>query len=382
LKLQNIRIVNFRNHSLTQFDCSPGINIFLGSNGEGKTNILEGITYSCLSKSFFSASDTLALKIGEKEFSISGVFISDRGVRHDLQILFDAEQKQKTVTVNKTRVLKLSSLVGEFPVVVLSPDQSSIAFGVPADRRYFVDFVVSQSNRKYLEDIISYRKILKQRNKILTDMRQSHKENDAVLDIWNDSMIQAGSAIIKKRNDFLTEFKNIMNDSYNGLAGSNELPSISYEPSFRCNYNDLNEIEARFKAEIKTQRSIEKKIGHSLVGPHRDEIDFRINNLSLRSYASQGQHKTFLVALKLAEFNYLKNQCNETPILLLDDVLSELDEKRTQCLLETISGNRQVFLTSTNDQNIKWNSVISANPRKFYIKQGSVERVQETACIN
>jgi DNA replication and repair protein RecF len=213
-------------------------------------------------------------------------------------------------------------------------------------------------------------------------MRLSHKEDSATIEPWNESLVHTGSAVIKKRKEFVFDFQGIMADSYTRLAGTTERPVITYTPSFKCTSNDIGEIEELFFKEIQIQFSYEQRIGHSLVGPHRDEFVFQINDLNMRSYASQGQHKTFLVALKLAEFFYLKERCNETPILLLDDVLSELDEHRSQRLLEVTAGFGQIFITSTDERALNWMPIANANPRKFFIRQGKIERVEDAASIH
>ena len=157
MKLQRILLENFRNHKSTLIDCSPGMNFFLGNNGEGKTNILEGISYFCLARSFFSASDSLVMIIGELGFTTTGHIYSDNGVAYEVKVEFNREQNQKSVTVNKTRIEKSSLLIGQFPVVILSSEQGAVTLGSPAERRRFVDFVISQSSRTYLESLIDYR---------------------------------------------------------------------------------------------------------------------------------------------------------------------------------------------------------------------------------
>jgi DNA replication and repair protein RecF len=382
LKLQRIVLDNFRNHSSTLINCSPGINIFFGNNGEGKTNILEGISYFCLARSFYAANDSIVMKIGAPGFTATGKILSDSGVKYEIQIEYDRELNQKTVTVNKARVEKASSLIGWFPVVILSPEQSTITFGSPADRRRFIDFVVSQSSRTYLGSLIDYRRILKQRNKILSEMQATRSENREAIEPWNDCLIRVGSSIIKKRIEFIRDFYGIMVDAYAQLSGMSERPGITYSPSFEYPENNEDGVETLFKNALQNQFSDEQRVGYTLVGPHRDEFVFQINGLHAKNFASQGQHKTFLVALKLAEFIYLKNRCNETPILLLDDVLSELDEYRSRRLLEAVANTGQVFITSTDEHALEGLSVASANPRKFFVRQGRVERVENAAQIN
>lgn len=382
MTLQRIVFVNFRNHSSTLIDCSHGINLFLGNNGEGKTNILEGISYFCLAKSFYAASDSVVMKIGEPGFSATGKIVSDSGVAYEIQVTFDRELNQKTVTVNKAKIDKASTLIGWFPVVILSPEQSTLTFGSPSDRRRFIDFVLSQSSRTYLEGLIDYRRILKQRNKILSEIQTTRSENKDVMEPWNESLVRVGSAIMKKRKEFIEDFHGTMVNAYAQLSGVGERPGIAYSPSFEYPESEGDVGAASFKKALQNQFLDERRIGYTLVGPHRDDFIFQINGLHAKNFASQGQHKTFLVALKLAEFFYLKTKCSETPILLLDDVLSELDENRCRRLLEATANTGQVFITSTNEHALDGLSVVSANPRKFFVKQGRIERVEDAAQIN
>jgi DNA replication and repair protein RecF len=382
LKLQRIVLDNFRNHNSTLIDCSPGINLFLGNNGEGKTNILEGISYFCLSKSFYAASDSVVMKIGGSGFTAKGNILSDGGVGYEIQIDFDRKLNQKSITVNRAKIDKASLLIGLFPIVILSPEQSTVTFGSPADRRRFIDFVLSQSSRTYLESLIDYRRILKQRNKILSEMQTIRSGDRNVVEPWNDSLIRVGSAIIKKRIEFIGDFQSGMIEAYTQLSSMAERPEITYAPSFELVKTGEDAIETTFNQALQNQFSNEQRIGYSLVGPHRDEFTFQINGHHVKNYASQGQHKTFLVALKLAEFFYLKNRCHETPILLLDDVFSELDKHRSQRLLDIADNTGQVFITSTDEHAIDRLSVASTNPRKFFVKQGKIERVENATHIN
>jgi DNA replication and repair protein RecF len=352
------------------------VNLFLGDNGEGKTNILEGISYLCLSKSFYAVNDTVVMNVKKNGFMTTGTFLSDSNIFYEVRVIFDKLQNQKLITVNKTKVDKASSLIGKFPVVILSPEQSAITIGSPSDRRRFVDFVISQSSRAYLENLMEYRRTLKQRNKILSDMLFSHKDNATALQPWSEQLVRLGAILMKKRIEFNEDFQRLVVDSYARLTGAAEQPGMTYSPSFECIADDTETIENFFYQSLHDHALEEYRMGYSLVGPHRDEYIFQINGLDARNFASQGQHKTFLVALKLAEFYYLKERCSETPLLLLDDVLSEMDSQRSQKLLETTAELGQVFLTSTDERALNWTPLGSSCPRKFFIKQGTVDRVE------
>jgi len=354
----------------------------LGNNGEGKTNILEGISYFCLAKSFYETSDLIVTKIGESGFSAKGTILSDGGVGYEIKISFDRISNQKTITVNNSKIDKASILIGWFPAVILSPEQSAITFGSPTDRRKFIDFVLCQSSRKYLENLIDYRRVLKQRNKILVDMQTLRSNNKDAIEPWNENLVKIGSIIIKKRKEFIEDFHETIVDAYTKISGLYEQPRIIYSPSVESAENKEEIVEELFLKALNSQYLEEQRLGYTIVGPHRDEFIFRINDLDVKNFASQGQHKTFLVALKLAEFFYLKSQCNETPVLLLDDVLSELDKNRCNKLIEAAAGTGQVFITSTNDHALDGLSDVTSNLRKFYVKEGRIERFEDTAKIN
>jgi DNA replication and repair protein RecF len=367
--------VDFRNHGSTRVHCSPGVNVFLGSNGEGKTNILEGISYLCLSKSFFAVSDELVVRIGAEAFFVAGEIITDGGVVFEVRVEFNKNERKKLVKVNGGRIEKASLLVGKFPVVILAPNQNMISAGASSARRKFVDLVISQSSRKYLEALIEYRKILKQRNKVLAETAARKNYRDA-LEPWNEILIGAGSEITTERMEFIEDFRHNFAEAYGLLNGPAEKPSMSYTPSIDVVLGmHIEDVETIFARRLLDCSEEEVRAGYSLVGPHRDEIAFSINDLDVRDYASQGQHKTVLVALKLAEFAYLKQRCHETPILLLDDVFSELDAQRAQSLLAATFNFGQIFLTATDERSIDWRTVPNAMPRKFFVKKGGIERI-------
>ncbi|MBN1398343.1 MAG: DNA replication/repair protein RecF [Bacteroidetes bacterium] len=381
--MQHIEIENFRNHKSTSFDCSSGVNLFYGDNGEGKTNILESISYFCLTRSFYALSDSIVAKADENGFTATGCLKSDCGVQYEVQIKYNRDINQKIITVNKSKVDKASALIGWFPAVILSQEQGAITYGSPGDRRKFVDFVLSQSSRKYLDNLIEYRKILKQRNRILADIQTGRIRNKEEVEVWNESLIKTGTSIINKRKEFTKNFQKLVIEAYSQISGNSELPKILYSPSFNCSEENEDNTEDFFKKALENQSLTEQKIGFTMVGPHRDDFLLQINEMEAKNFASQGQHKTLLVALKMAEFFYLKNACNETPLLLLDDVLSELDEKRCNKLIKSAVCKGQVFITSTDKHALNGLSPdVIANVRKYLIKRGRIERVEEEAKIN
>lgn len=376
MKLQNLTLENFRNHKSTSFDCSQGVNVFLGDNGEGKTNILEGISYLCLSKSFYAANDSIVMNVERNDFHVKGNFLSDADIKYYVLISYFSDQKKKEVTVNKSKIEKASALIGQFPIVILAPEQNMITLGPPADRRRFVDFIIAQSSRAYLENLLDYRKILKHRNIILSEIRSKKTTNKDLLEPWNTSLLQTGTTIMLSRKKFTDEFKSVIKHAYRQLAGESEKPDMFYEPSVKMDGENIDYLKNKFNSMIEKNLQEDLQTGFTSVGPHRDEFVFTVNNLQARSHASQGQHKTLLVALKIAEFFYLKERCSETPILLMDDVLSELDMNRSQRLLEETSKLGQIFITSTDERALKWLPVTKTESRKIYINKGKIDYIE------
>lgn len=371
---ENIRLKNFRNHTNTSLNFGTKANVVLGDNGEGKTNLLEAISYISLTKSFYASNDTVVLKINEQVFEIEANVVSDGGMINKVHIGYDSRSGEKVYSINKRRIEPFSSIIGKFPLVFLSPENADITFGGPSDRRKFLDIVISQSNISYFKDLSEYRKVIRHRNKIFVNTKFFRTDSSVLLEPWNDQLVKYGSRIMFKRKLFVNEFRKYIEASYDDLVEVNEIPSITYEPSFEINDDDAVErISEKFFDVIKQKNQEELKFGTTLIGPHRDEIGLKLNGLDLRKFASQGQHKTFLIALKIGEFFYLKERCNETPVFLLDDVFSELDANRAYHMLKLIESLSQTFITSTNPEIFNATLKFENNNKKFLIKSGTVE---------
>lgn len=383
MKVQNVELKHFRNHSETSFQCAGGINVFLGENGEGKTNILEGLSYLCLTKSFFGSGDSVVLQIGQSLFEVYGNLQSEAGISYHVRASYALEEGKKSFSINTSPVERFSTVIGQFPVVILSPEGNAITFGMPADRRKFIDFVISQSSKVYLEDLLEYRRILKQRNKILLDAKITRTDASDLLEPWNAELVDRGTRIIQKRRAFVQEFIPFIVEAHHLIAGNVETPSLEYIPSVRIDQT-ANEEETRsaFREQLRAKEGEERKIASSLLGPHRDELDFKINGMALRKYASQGQHKTFLIALKVAEFHFLRARCNETPILLLDDIFSELDAHRSERMLDLMSSLGQTFITTTNDGMFPKDFDWSGTNKRFQVHQGSLRYDEANSLIH
>ncbi len=353
MRTDSIRLQNVRSHADTFVrDLAPKINVLVGPNGVGKTSILEAISLATLTKSFTSASDAVLIRQGESALAVDAHFISDHHVAYHVSVQIDASARlKKTILANSERIRTSADLVGRAPVVVLTPDEKIITGGPPAERRRFLNMVLSQASRAYLEDELEYRRALKQRNAILSDARQRRQSLTAIQPLlapWTDLVTKHGVRIMQRRTRFTEEFRPKLLQWYRVLSQSREEPSLLYLPM--GSNEPSGNLETFLVDQAKRCEIEEIRRGTTLFGPHRDELMFFINpDQEARLYASQGQHKTLLVAMKLAEFEYLKDAAGETPMLLLDDVFSELDHDRARMLLElALTGNLgQTFITST-----------------------------------
>ena len=371
----------FRNHEETTLDCSTGTNVLVGDNGQGKTNILEAISYLCLTKSFYANSDSVVVGFGKGQFEVEGRFTSDGSVSSVVRVAYDRQSGEKTYTLNKRHVESLHSVIGRFPVVILSPEHAPITFGAPAERRRFVDLVISQSNSGYVEDILDYRRVLKQRNRILLDWKLGRRQSSE-LEPWDEELTAFGAKIVSRRQQFVEEFQEYMSSAYHHLTEDNESPHIGYQPSINIDgLSDEKEIREHFMVELQSRRHEDIQFGTTLSGPHRDEFQFLINDTELRKYASQGQHKTFLIALKIGEFFYLKERRHEGPIVLLDDVFSELDEHRTKRVLKFVGELGQTFVTSTVQNMFDEVAELDRRNKKFLVVNGAVAYAEGMASV-
>ena len=225
-------------------------------------------------------------------------------------------------------------MIGKYPAVILSLEQGGITRGAPAERRRFVDLVICQASAGYCADLVEYRKVVKQRNRVLSNGLAGRSVSPEALESWNEQLVKYGSRLVARRLQFVGEFRNHIMETYGWLMGLDEEPALSYVPFEEVDRSlTAEEIGRLLQLELGERAEEERKFGSTLVGPHRDDFHLRINGLDIRRYASQGQHKTFLITLKLAEFLYLQGVLGEKPLVLLDDVFGELDLERSRRLL-------------------------------------------------
>ncbi len=347
--LNALRLRSFRAHDATEVSFAPKVNLLVGPNGAGKTNVLEAIHYLCLSKSFLTATDTYALRKGARFFELEGTFAGEQ--RHHVRVrLAYMPEEGKRLFVNGAPLERLALIVGSLPVVVFSPNDQVITSAGPEERRRFLDNILSQARPVYLDDLLKYRRALKQRNVVLA---RYHPGKQALLDSWDAELILLGSRVIARRLRFMAQFDRFLEAAYDRIEAVSERPTITYVslPGLAPG-DDETAIADHFRQQLQRVARRERERGRTLIGPHRDELVFRLNGFEVRRYASQGQHRTFGMALKLAQYFYLQDRLNEPPMLLLDDVFDNLDPQRATGFLELLLSDAigQSIITAARQQ--------------------------------
>ncbi|MCZ7602687.1 MAG: DNA replication and repair protein RecF [Melioribacteraceae bacterium] len=343
--LKHLELVNFRLHTNTVLKFSDRLNYIVGGNGQGKTTILESIYYLCTTKNLNQALDKEVVSFNKDNFEIKGRF--KEKVENKVQLLFSKETNRKNTLLDEKSVTRASDLIGKFPVVTLVQLDHAITMGSPGERRKFIDSVISQSSETYLRILLDYNKTLKQRSQLLSEIRERYDHSLLMqLEAWSESLVKNGSELIKHRINFCNEYENFLKESYSKIMGSKETPGIEY--LFFDNNISLENISERFSELLKQEQENEIRRAANLIGPHRDDFLFTINGMELRKYGSQGQHKTFQIALRFGEFFYIKEKQGITPIFLMDDVFGELDTYRAQKISDYLNEIGQAFITMTD----------------------------------
>ena len=332
MNIESLELSNYRNYKNLYMDYSPKTNLLFGNNAQGKTNILEAIYICAAGRSHRGSKDKEEIKFGEDEAHIK-ININKNNINYRIDIHLK-KNRPKGIAINGIPIKKTSELLGIFNVIFFSPEDLSIIKNGPSERRRFLDMELCQLNSIYVHSLICYNKILIQRNKLLKDFNFI-KESKETLDILDIQLIKYGKEIIRYREVFIDELKNIIKKISKDISG--EYININYEKNI--------EID-KYEEKLKNKRNEELKLKMTLIGPHRDDISFSIDGVDIRKFGSQGQQRTAALSLKLSEIELVKEKVKDTPVLLLDDVLSELDKKRQSKLLEYI-GDIQTVITCT-----------------------------------
>ena len=334
MKIKSLKIKNFRNYEFLKLQFDPAANIFYGDNAQGKTNILEAVYLSGTSKSHRGTRDKDMIQFGQTESHIETIV-----EKNEIEYQIDMHLKKnspKGIAINKIPIRKAGELFGIVNLVFFSPEDLNIIKNGPGERRRFMDLELCQLDQIYLTDLAGYNHIVNQRNRLLKDLYQNPSLRET-LEIWDIQMLQYGKKIIEKRRDFVRDLNDVIQDIHRNLTGGEEHLEVIYEPS--------TESEC-FEETLKKNRERDMRTKMTSAGPHRDDLCFMVNGIDIRKFGSQGQQRTAALSLKLSEIYLVKEKIKDTPILLLDDVLSELDSNRQTYLLDSIH-DIQTLITCT-----------------------------------
>lgn len=332
--IESIELQNYRNYEKLHMDFSPGTNILYGDNAQGKTNILEAVYVCCTTKSHRGSKDKEIIRFSQDESHIKlNVRKQDVPYRIDMHL---KKNKTKGVAVNGVPIRKASELFGIVNVVFFSPEDLNIIKNGPAERRRFIDLELCQLNKLYVHALVNYNKVIVQRNKLLKELA-FRPEYEGTLDVWDMQMVQYGCQVIELRQEFIRQLNEMIAGIHNQLSGAKESLEIFYEPNVSID---------SFEKALRKNRESDIRLKTTGIGPHRDDISFIVNGIDIRKFGSQGQQRTAALSLKLAEIELVKYLVKDYPILLLDDVLSELDGSRQEHLLAGIN-HIQTMITCT-----------------------------------
>jgi len=362
-----LNLYQFKNHNSSEIVFSPGINALIGANGSGKTNVLDAIHYLSMCKSYLNSIDRQNIEFDKKFFSIGGIWQYDNK-EYSVQCSYKLGVK-KTVKLNKKEYDKLADHIGKFPIVFISPYDGDLINEGSELRRKWMDGIIAQVDSAYLRDLQSYQKVLKQRNALLKNMHEHRLFDKESIEIWDNQMIKLGKQIHEIRNTFLNSFIPVFQKFYAQIGAKEEEAHIEYKSQLHtCDFSEL--LTSFHKKDSITQ--------YSNAGTHKDDLIYTINGHPIKKFGSQGQQKSFIIALRLAQFEWLKTMKNTNPVLLLDDIFDKLDHARVQKLVELVTNEffGQVIISDTDkDRMIKLIKSIQIESKLFETKNGEVKEI-------
>jgi DNA replication and repair protein RecF len=337
--LKKLSLTFFKNYDQADLEFSPKINCFVGNNGVGKTNILDAIHYLSLTKSFFNNIDSANIKHDEDYFIVQGNFVRD-SEENNIFCSFH-KQKQKNLKRNGKEYHKLSDHVGRYPVVMISPADSSLIVDGSEVRRKFLNKIISQYDPGYLDAVLKYNKVLQQRNKLLKDFKFAGRFDSDMLTIWDSQLIKYGNYIFAEREVLVNELIPVFNEYYSLISGEKEIVRLNYRSHLK---------EGDFAQLLLHSVDKDRILEYTTVGIHKDDLILEMDGFPVKSLGSQGQQKSYLVALKLAKFDYIKRKAGFSPILLLDDIFDKFDAARVEQIIRLVGNHRfgQIFITDTH----------------------------------
>ncbi|EFM10965.1 DNA replication and repair protein RecF [Paenibacillus curdlanolyticus YK9] len=365
--LKRIALRNYRNYAELELDTNSKVNLFIGPNAQGKTNLLESIFALALTKSHRTAKDKELIGWNGTDAHIHGEADKQYGtVKLDLML----SAQGKKAKINGLEQRRLSDFVGSLNVVMFAPEDLEIVKGTPGVRRRFLDMEIGQVQPGYLHTLQQYSKVLVQRNNYLKTLWSSGGDKQGLLEVWNAQLADFGVKIIKKRKYFIHKLQQWAEQIHAGITAGSEQLTVSYKPSFE--FEDESVLFEHFMLKLTQVKEQEIRRGTTLVGPHRDDLMFFINGKEAQTFGSQGQQRTTALSLKLAEIELIREEIGEYPLLLLDDVLSELDRNRQTQLIETFQSKVQTFITATGLESVDVGKLQDAGI--YHVQEGRVMR--------
>jgi len=354
--LQKLSLVNFKNVEAKTFDFNPKINCFVGNNGVGKTNVLDAIYYLSFTKSYFNPVASQNIKHGEGFFMVEGDYeLNERPEK----IICSLKRGQKKVLKRNGKVYeKFSEHIGQFPLVIISPVDRDLIVEGSETRRKFINGVISQQDKSYLQALLSYNKVLSQRNALLKYFAANRTFDALNLKVYDEQLVTYGTEIHQKRKDFLELFTLIFNEKYQVISGDKEQVNLNYK-------SKLDELPLQELLEKNLEK--DRMLQYTSSGIHKDDLSFQIGDYPIKKFGSQGQQKSYLIALKFAQFEFIKQQSSITPILLLDDIFDKLDEYRVSHIIGLVNNDDfgQIFITDTHAERTE--NILKENNKAYQI---------------
>ncbi|WP_017471603.1 DNA replication/repair protein RecF [Amphibacillus jilinensis] len=368
--IKDIKLMNYRNYPKLELTFDDRINVIIGENAQGKTNLMEAIYVLAFSKSYRTAKDKELIQWEQSYAKIEGT-VFKRQYHIPLEIQFST--KGKRAKLNHLEQKRLSDYIGALNLVMFAPEDLNLVKGSPQVRRRFIDMEIGQIQPVYIYHLGQYQKILKQRNALLKALQRRKTTDQTMLDVLTEQLIDHARVIVEKRFLFLTLLRKWAASIHQGISQDKENLTISYDATIDVlESDDKEKIKRIYNDTFNLNRDKEIDRGSTLYGPHRDDLSFYINDRNVQTFGSQGQQRTTALSLKLAEIELIKSEVGEYPVLLLDDVLSELDQYRQSHLLHTIKGKVQTFVSTTSITDIQHETINQAE--LFYVENGSITK--------
>ena len=374
MRISSLSILNFRNYEDQIFEFSPEVNCLVGDNGSGKTTVLDAIYYLSFCKSYFNPIDSQNIRYGEGFFVLQSEVLKN-GEKDKLHCGVKQGQK-KQFRRNDKEYSRLVDHVGKYPAVILTPNDIDLIKEGSEFRRKFMDGIISQYDRKYLDSLIDYNKALQQRNNLLRFFAENRTFDEEMLEIWDEQLIKFGTYIHEERERFIDRFKPGFAALHEKITGNAEHVSLLYNTQLTG--QDL-------KGLLQDARAKDRQLRRSTVGIHKDDLEFVIDEHPIKKFGSQGQQKSYLIALKLAQFQFVEEATGVQPVLLLDDIFDKIDDKRVANLMQLVSDGTfgQIFITDTHEERIpELFKEVGCDLKIFRIEKGAVENTSSQELIN